>query len=275
MSTWQFFFPERPNRSELLLAWLADFPFDAFQESEEGLLAYLAAGADPKEVEARLAELPEGIGIPYQIELLPDQNWNALWEANFSPVQVGEFCGIRATFHPPFQNVQHELVIQPKMAFGTGHHETTYMMVGLMEDLSFQGSEVFDFGCGTGILAILAAKLGATSVDAVDIEAAAVENTLENARVNQTGDQIAVFHGDLDAVPLRQYDFILANINRNVILATLPALYQRLRNGGTLLISGILDADRETVFEAAREAGFHINLFTGKGTWIAASLIRP
>ena len=275
MSTWQFFFPERPNRSELLLAWLADFPFDAFQESEEGLLAYLAAGADPNEVEARLAELPEGIGIPYQIELLPDQNWNALWEANFSPVQVGEFCGIRATFHPPFQNVQHELVIQPKMAFGTGHHETTYMMVGLMEDLSFQGSEVFDFGCGTGILAILAAKLGATSVDAVDIEAAAVENTLENARVNQTGDQIAVFHGDLDAVPLRQYDFILANINRNVILATLPALYQRLRNGGTLLISGILDADRETVFEAAREAGFHINLFTGKGTWIAASLIRP
>ena len=244
MSTWQFFFPERPQRSELLLAWLEDFPFDAFQESEAGLFAYLAAGADPDEVEARLAQLPDGIGTPYQKELLPSQNWNALWESNFNPVQVGEFCGIRATFHPPFRNVRHELVIQPKMAFGTGHHETTFMMVGLMENLPFQDREVFDFGCGTGILAILAAKLGAASVDAVDIEAAAVENTLENARVNQTSDQIKVFHGDLDAVPFRTYDFILANINRNVILGTLPALYQRLRDGGMLLISGILDADR-------------------------------
>lgn len=275
MSTWQFFFPQRPQRSELLLAWLEDFPFDAFQESEAGLFAYLATGADPDEVETRLAQLPEGIGIPYQKELLPAQNWNALWESNFNPVLVEEFCGIRATFHPPFENVRHELIIQPKMAFGTGHHETTFMMVGLMEKLPFEGREVFDFGCGTGILAILAAKLGAVTVDAVDIEAAAVENTLENAGVNQTSDQIKVFHGDLDAVPFRIYDFILANINRNVILGTLPALYQRLRDGGTLLISGILDADREMVFDAAREAGFHINLYTGKGAWIAASLTRP
>ena len=275
MSTWQFLFKQRPQRSEILLAWQEDFPFDAFQESEAGLFAYLATGADPDEVETRLAQLPEGIGIPYQKELLPAQYWNSLWEYIFIPVLVEEFCGIRATFHPPFENVRHELIIQPKMAFGTGHHETTFMMVGLMEKLPFEGREVFDFGCGTGILAILAAKLGATIVDAVDIEAAAVENTLENAGVNQTSDQIKVFHGDLDAVPFRIYDFILANINRNVILGTLPALYQRLRDGGTLLISGILDADREMVFDAAREAGFHINLYTGKGAWIAASLTRP
>lgn len=275
MGTWQFFFPARPERSELLLAWLEDFPFDAFQETEEGLFAYLAPGASPESVEEQLRLLPEDIGIPFRKELIPAQNWNSLWEENFSPVRIGDFCGIRATFHQPFQGVLHELVIQPKMAFGTGHHETTFMMVALMENLHFSGSDVFDFGCGTGILAILAAKLGATAVDAVDIEEAAVENTLENAAVNQTREQVRVFEGDLDVVPFRQYDCILANINRNVILGALTALYNRLRGGGTLLISGILDADRELVFEAAREAGFHINHYTGKGNWIAASLTRP
>lgn len=275
MDTWQFFFPGSTERTELLLAWLADFPFDAFQETAEGLYAYLPSEDDPQEIEARLAQLPDEAGLPFQRELLPARNWNEVWEGNFSPVAVGEFCGIRATFHPPFANVRHELVIQPKMAFGTGHHETTFMMVGLMENLPFQDSEVLDFGCGTGILAILAARLGAKSVDAVDIEEAAVENTLENAGVNQTEGQLRVFHGDLDAVPFRQYDIQLANINRNVILEAFPALYQRLREGGTLLISGILDADRELVFAAAQQAGFHINLFTGKGNWIAANLSRP
>jgi len=275
MDTWQFFFPGSTERTELLLAWLADFPFDAFQETAEGLYAYLPSEDDPQEIEARLAQLPDEAGLPFQRELLPARNWNEVWEGNFSPVAVGEFCGIRATFHPPFANVRHELVIQPKMAFGTGHHETTFMMVGLMENLPFQDSEVLDFGCGTGILAILAAKLGAFHVDAVDIEDAAVENTIENAAINGVSGQITAFTGSLEAVPEQPCDIILANINRNVILATLPSLFKRLCSGGNLLISGILERDRAHVLEAAQDAGFQVNRFTGRGNWVAASLLRP
>ena len=275
MDSWQFFFPIEPERSDLLLAWLEDFPFDAFQETGDGLFAFLSADEDPEAIAVQLDPLLRELGITCKREIIPAQNWNALWESNFSPVQVGMFCGIRADFHAPFQDVRHELVIQPKMAFGTGHHETTYMMIAFMETLPFQGAHVLDFGCGTGILAILAAKLGALHIDAVDIEEAATENTIENASVNQVAGQIAVFTGTLEAVLERLYDILLANINRNVILATLPSLYQRLSNGGTLLISGILETDRAHVFEAAQNAGFQINRFTGRGNWIAASLLRP
>ncbi|MEY4135759.1 MAG: hypothetical protein RL386_2109 [Bacteroidota bacterium] len=275
MDSWQYFFPIEPGRSDLLLAWLEGFPFDAFQETEAGLYAFLPADVGPEALSAELDPLLRTLGITCERTLIPAQNWNALWESNFSPVQVGTFCGIRADFHLPLRDVRHELVIQPKMAFGTGHHETTYMMIAFMETMHLQNARVLDFGCGTGILAILAAKLGAFHVDAVDIEDAAVENTIENAAINGVSGQITAFTGSLEAVPEQPCDIILANINRNVILATLPSLFKRLCSGGNLLISGILERDRAHVLEAAQDAGFQVNRFTGRGNWVAASLLRP
>lgn len=263
------------EQTEILLAWLSSLPFYAFEETETGISAYAEEGAENTDLDEQLALLTETIPFKVTRTALEEQNWNALWESHFHPVRVGDFCGIRAEFHPPFEDVLHDLVIQPKMAFGTGHHETTYMMVRLMESLAFRGAQVLDFGCGTGILGILAAQLGAERVDAVDIEAAAVENTLENARRNGVSGQLAVFQGELSAAPVSStYQIILANINRNVILDALPALQQKLDRGGTLLISGILSSDREMVFTAATTNGFQLISQEMRGDWLAARLER-
>ena len=257
---------------DVLLAWLSELPFDAFEESVGAIEAYLPPSASMENTNEALDALRAQIEFSVTHEWLPDENWNAVWESNFSPVQVGTFCGIRAEFHPPFENVQYELVIQPKMAFGTGHHETTYMMVAFMENLPFHGKKVLDYGTGTGILALLAAKLGAHTIEAVDIEEASVENCLENAQRNQVEEAIHVLLGDISVVPSSDFDVILANINRNVILDSFQTLHNMLRPSGTLFISGILRSDKEIVFSAAQQQGFTIDSFTERGDWLAAKL---
>ncbi len=271
---WRYDFTLPTEQAEILLAWLGDLPFYAFEETETGISAYAGESGGTADLEAQLVLLAETIPFVFTRNALEEQNWNALWESRFHPVRVGDFCGIRAEFHPPFEGVLHDLVIQPKMAFGTGHHETTFMMVRLMETLPFNGRRVLDFGCGTGILGILAAQRGAAWVDAVDIEAPAVENTEENALRNGVSAQIAVFHGDLNALPDASYQIILANINRNVILDALPALKHKLDRGGTLLISGILSSDREMVFTATERNGFQLISQEMRGDWLAARLER-
>lgn len=262
-----------PDLQEVLLAWLTELPFEAFEEQPEQLIAFLPPASDPNEIDQELQELAQQLPFTFSREVLPDQNWNEEWERNFQPVQVGDFCGIRAEFHPPFSGVRYELVIQPKMAFGTGHHETTYMMVAHMESIDFKGKRVLDYGCGTGILAILALQLGAKEADAVDIEAASVENSNENALRNGVAAHMHIYEGTLEAVPPSQYDIILANINRNVILDSFPSLFAKLNRDGILLISGILRSDREQVFTAAAQHGFKIDSYTERGEWLAARLL--
>lgn len=262
-----------PDLQEVLLAWLSELPFEAFEEQPSALIAYLPPTSDPKEIDQELRVLAEQVPFTFTREELPEQNWNEEWERNFQPVQVGTFCGIRAEFHPPFSGVRYELVIQPKMAFGTGHHETTYMMVAHMESIDFIGKRVLDYGCGTGILAILALQLGATEADGVDIEAASVENSNENALRNGVAMNLRIFEGTLEVVPPGTYDIILANINRNVILDSFPSLFAKLNSGGILLISGILRSDREQVFNAAIQHGFKIDSYTERGEWLAARLL--
>ena len=187
---------------------------------------------------------------------------------NYDPIEVENFVGIRADFHPPFKNMQHELIINPKMAFGTGHHSTTYMMMKLMRDINFKNKKVLDYGCGTGILSILAARLEAGNIFAVDIEPASHENTLVNCERNRTP-TVQVVCGTLDAVPKEQYDIILANINRNIILNSFPELIIRLTEKGLLVVSGILNQDEEVITEQAEKFGLKKIRTEQRNNWSA------
>ncbi|MEM6966395.1 MAG: 50S ribosomal protein L11 methyltransferase, partial [Bacteroidota bacterium] len=207
----------------------------------------------------------------YQKKLIKYQNWNAIWESNFKPIVVGTFCGIRADFHSPLTEVQHEIIINPKMAFGTGHHETTWMMIAAMKKLDFSEKKILDYGCGTGILAILVSQLGAEKIDALDIELPSYENTIENAAINRI-QNIEAIHGTLPKIQHLTYDIILANINRHVILENLSTLHNMLPIGGTLLISGILNTDKSLVQHSAEKAGFTYESINDKNNWICMQL---
>ncbi len=267
-----------PTRDEelrgILIAVLSDLGFESFQEEDDALHVYHPSEHFTEEQELGMSELLRRHDLTMERSTIEDQNWNELWESNFEPILIGDFCGIRADFHPPLTEVRHEIVINPQMAFGTGHHATTYMMIELMSGLAFKDRKVLDYGCGTGILAILAHFLGGSPIDAVDIEAAAYENTLENARRNQSED-IRVLHGTLESVVDAGYAVVLANINRNVILDTLPALRKKVQSEGHLLVSGILHSDQELVERAAADAGFALQQKREREGWVAMQFSRP
>lgn len=257
------------TETDILIAYLSDYGFDSFQEEEDGTLSAFQLAKEHETSLKQLAELNEQFPLKFTWEPLPEQNWNKIWESNFEPIRVGEKLGIRASFHAPMKNVRQELVLDPKMAFGTGHHATTYMVSDAMFDVDLNGKSVLDYGCGTGVLAILGKRLGAGFTWAVDIERPSYENTLENAETNGVFLDV-VTHGTLDDVDAqRSFDVILANINRNVILASLPSLYDRLNPGGLLFVSGILQQDGELVERTALEAGFTVNQRQQRQDWLA------
>jgi ribosomal protein L11 methyltransferase len=263
-----------PELSEIIIAFLEDMPFNAFEETEDGgIKAYLSPDGTAEAAENVLEELKLKFEFTYHKEIIRSQNWNAIWEAGFQPVLVENYCGIRANFHPPFENVKHEIIIHPKMAFGTGHHATTFMMMKMMESFDFKDKAVFDYGCGTGILAILASMELAKTIDAVDIEIESYENTIENATVNQVSN-ITTYHGTMEDVPEKKYDIILANINRNVILNSLDTLYTKLKPNSFLLVSGVLHADEKLVIETAESSGFKYELGIRRGDWSCLKFIN-
>ena len=257
--------------SEILIAFLSQMSFDAFEELEDGIDAFIPATFDVNAINDSLRSLQQTFDFQWTKELVKHQNWNQLWESNFDPVVVENFCAIRADFHEPFENVKHEIVINPKMAFGTGHHETTYMMMSTMKDIDFRDKKVFDYGCGTGILAVLAVMLGAEEVEAIDIEEESYLNTLENAKRNGTP-SIKTYQGTLPDVQSNGFDIILANINRNVILESLPTLYDKLKLGGFLMVSGFLKQDENLLNEHSQNAGFQLVKSMSKGKWICQLL---
>lgn len=251
----QYTLANDPALNEILVAFLAEAGFDSFQETDNGLLAF-APAEDHARWTRELDELASQFAYSYTSETLEDKNWNEEWEKQFQPLQIGDRLFIRADFHAPHPNIEQELVITPKMAFGTGHHPTTHMMCELIFEQDLAGKRIFDYGSGTGVLAILALRLGAAEADAVDIESWSAENTLENARRNGV-EMNRIIHGTLADVPADEpYDLILANINRNVILTTSEALYQQLRPGGTVLFSGILDTDEQLLVSSLSKLGF-------------------
>jgi len=270
---WQYDLRTDPDTAEMVLAYLSDAPFDTFEENETGLYAYLPAAADMALAEQVLTGLVEQFSFTWEKIFLPGQNWNEIWESNFHPVVVHDFCAVRADFHAPIPGVRYELVINPKMAFGSGHHETTWQCIAAMEHLPMAGKKVLDYGCGTGILAILAAKLGATALEAVDIEAESYRNTVDNCAINDVHN-VTARCGTLTEVQGRDFDGILANINRNVILDSLDRLAELTRPDGWLLLSGILEQDESIITQTAEANGFEKQRQTQRGNWLCIAFRR-
>lgn len=241
--------------AEILVAELAEYPFESFVTEIDALKAYIPHErmADCYDrVEALLARY--GVGEHHYI-VIESQNWNALWESNFPPVEVDGVVAIRAPFHEPYPDYRFDIVITPKMSFGTGHHATTYLMSRTTASRDFTGKRVLDMGSGTGVLAIIAAKCGAESVDAVDIDEWAYENCVENCAENGVGDKVAAYLGDVRQIHGKKYDAILANINRNILLSDMPHYVESLNEGGELIMSGILEGDISTIRSRAEGLG--------------------
>ena len=256
--------PASARQQEILVALLAGIGYEGFEEAETQLKAFIPEENFSEEV---LAELLKSHSVSYHKTVIEKQNWNQLWESNFEPVQVENFVGIRAGFHPVFENVEYEIVITPKMSFGTGHHATTHMMMQLMRELDCRGKSVYDFGTGTGILAILAEKLGADKLVAVDNDDWCIENSIENIAINHCK-HIKVEKIDILSFE-EKYDIILANINKNVIIENINIFRKGLAKGGQILLSGLLREDAEDIHNACQSLDFqHVKTLERNG-WIA------
>lgn len=241
--------------AEILVAELAALPFESFEEQETALKAYIPAPMLPG-CKASADEILARRGITAQRYIeIETQNWNAVWESQFSPVEIEGRLVIRAPFHRAAGGDVREVIIMPKMSFGTGHHATTYLMGAEMTEHDFEGKSVLDMGSGTGVLAILAAKMGAAAVDAVDIDEWAYLNSIENIELNGVAEVVRPVMGDVEAIRGGCYDVVVANINRNILLRDMADYSRALNPGGELIVSGILEADIETIERRAVEVG--------------------
>lgn len=268
----RFVVKAEPEKCEWITGRMSILPFESFEETNDGLFIYLPEAEWTTDLKAEVRDIEHYFNVKFKVEPVENKNWNALWEAGFSPVTIGEFCHIRASFHPPGPPVEYELVIDPRMAFGTGHHQTTSMVVEAMEQISFYDKKVLDFGCGTGILAILAAMKGSTDVTAIDNDPNAVENTQDNCQLNGCP-SIRILEGGLEVLfPDESYDIILANINRNVLLESMASLYDKLGKNGILIISGFVKGDLSVMSTSLTSCGFHLQSVRESGEWLCLHL---
>ena len=268
---YKIFAPDAQS-AEIVVAELSELGFDSFTEydPEQGSVnAYIPQQQNQllrMDIEAYL----RGVGYLFEVKVIPAQDWNSLWESNFEPTMVGSGCHIRAPFHPA-NDAEFDIVIMPKMSFGTGHHATTHLMVEAILEEDMSGLSGADVGSGTGILSILAARKGAVVVDAIDIDAWAYENCIENIQTNNVQGTVCPVLSDASALQGKLYDFILANINRNILLEDMPKYGASLRKGGFILFSGILDADVADISRSAEQAGLSVEKTRSRNGW---SLIK-
>lgn len=255
---------------DTLIALLGELPFEGFQEQSNHLEAYIREDAfDVAALENILASLrPKPFA--YQLHKLPTQNWNQAWEAEYPPVEVDQFCQIVPHFHSPKPNFRYTIRITPQMSFGTGHHATTRLMIRLLGDLRPQKKDVLDMGSGTGVLGILTALQGASTVLGIDIDQWSMENGRDNILQNKVEAQMRMHLGDVSAIPAESsYQLILANINRNVLLQDLSTYVAHLRDEGHLLLSGFLVADKTRMEDAARQQGLILDQALEEDGWVA------
>lgn len=259
------------EQAEILTAFLADYPFESFDTEEGTLRAFMPADRLP-ECRAELDALLRDRGVTGRYVPIETQNWNAVWESDFPQVEVDGRLIVRAPFHAPAPEGALEVVLTPRMSFGTGHHATTWLMSRAVLDLNVAGRRGLDLGSGTGVLAIVAAKCGAEHVDAVDVDDWADASCRENVAANGVADRVEPILGDVCSVAGRRYDFILANINRNILLAALPRCAAALRPGGDLLMSGFLAEDVPILVDAAAACGLEHLATESRDGWMMIRL---
>lgn len=262
-----------PEFSEILMAEIAEAGFDTFMETEKGFEAYVEGENFDKELLTHLQEKYKHVNpLLFFQDQIPKQNWNEEWEKNVEPIVVDESCLVRAAFHKIDKKYPYEIIITPKMSFGTGHHQTTHLMISRQMKMNHNGKRVMDAGCGTAILSIMASKLGAREIEGFDIDEWSVLNGVENAENNHCSN-IHIQQGKIDEVKLSgKFDIILANINKNILLAEMHQYANYLEAGGLLLLSGFYIHDLEDLKKEATKYHLHEVAHDERETWVCLLL---
>ena len=264
--------PKEPT-TEILIAQLGFVGFESFVENEDGLNAYIQESDWSESIldTIQILQSDEFI-ISYTRNTIEQINWNSEWEKNFNPIQVKNTINVRAPFHENL-NLKYDIIIEPKMSFGTGHHETTHLMLEHLLDLDLQHKKVLDMGCGTGILAIFSEMKGAQPIDAIDIDNWCYENSIENINKNNC-EHISVYQGDASLLAKKKYDLIIANINRNILLNDMSTYCKSLKKGGCVLFSGFYQEDIPVIDKAASELGLVMSNALERNNWVALKYLK-
>lgn len=252
---------------DIVVAELGEIGFESFVESENGVDAYIQEPFFDEELMKNLSAFNHtDFKVNYIKTLIEDQNWNEVWEQSFEPINVNDKCMVRAPFHEVVKNIKHDIIIEPKMSFGTGHHETTFLMIQELLEMELDRKTVLDMGCGTGVLAILAEQKKASNILAVDIDDWAYENTLDNLIKNNCS-KIEVLKGGAECIQDKKFDIVIANINRNILLQDLKNYSTTLNANGHLLLSGFFSSDAAILLEEANKYGLSLKSQNSKNDW--------
>lgn len=266
--------PDNDALKDMFVELLGSLGFDSFMDDDDGFTAYCKEDDfDEQGVEDLLSMSQfESVRI-LKKENIPDRDWNEVWESSYEPVVINEICRIRAPFHQPDSRYKFDLLIEPKMSFGTAHHETTALIIKMMLDTDFRNRDVLDMGSGTGVLAILAKKLGSATTVAIDNDEWAYRNALDNIRMNDTND-ISVELGDATTLKDRHFDIIIANINRNILLRDMKEYVKCLDNNGVIFFSGFYQADLPMIAKEAESLGLVFSRHLAENEWTAAAFVK-
>lgn len=271
--------PFSEENAEILTAEISELPYESFTVEEPYLKCYIQKELyDQQELKVLLNGIDDyGFEVEYSSNLMPAVNWNAVWESQFTPIIVDGLCTIKASFHEGLRRTRYNITIDPKMAFGTGHHQTTYMMCRalLQNEEAVRGKVVMDMGCGTAVLAILAAKMKASHVYGIDIDAVAAISAYDNARLNRVGKVIETYCGDASLLQRNSYDVLLANINRNILLQDIPTYSLCLHKGGLLFVSGFYLEDMPMIVGVAQNAGLEYVSHDTIDNWCCIKFVKP
>ncbi len=260
---------------EIVIEELAEIGFESFVENEDGLLAYIQKPLFNENAVKGIDSFSNpACKLSYAIKEIPDQNWNAVWESAYDPILVEDCCFIHAPFHQPNPDVKYNILIEPKMSFGTGHHATTYTMLSYLNEEDLTGKDVLDMGCGTAVLAIFSVMKGAAKAEAIDNDEWAYANSIENVVRNKKEEFIRVRLGDASLLKDKEFDVIIANINRNILLNDMHIYAQSLRKNGVLLMSGFYEPDMDVIRKEAEKHGLIFSSYKEKNHWAGTRFIK-